>query len=203
MNEMIAILLSQYLLSNKKWRLRQGSSGILLPWRSPQLGDDRNEVLRNRNWNRISWTKFRFLSTGTGFSFFQSGFLSTGTGILKNDSGFLSTGTGIPADYRISGSLFGLVISYAWVRACAPDTNMHTFKISIYNIYTHVWYCWQLLYIDTVVDQFACLILPNFICLNPVLIDRNRNFKSPIRFLIDWNRNFEGSFQFLINRNSG
>ena len=69
-----------------------------------QVGDDRNEVLRNRNRNRISWTEFRFLSTGTGFSVFQSGFLSTGTGILKDQSGFLSTGTGIPADYRISGS---------------------------------------------------------------------------------------------------
>ena len=49
---------------------------------------------------------------------------------------------------------------------------------------------------------FICLsFLPDFICLNPVLIDRNRIFKSPIRFLIDRNRNFEKSFRFLINRN--
>ena len=52
-----------------------------------------------------------------------------------------------------------------------------------------------------VVDLFVCLFLPDFICLNPVLIDRNRIFKSPIRFLIDRNRNFEKSFRFLINRN--
>ena len=66
------------------------------PCKWSSIGDDRNEVLRNRNRNRISWAKFRFLSTGTGFSVFQSGFLSTGTGILKDQSGFLSTGTGIP-----------------------------------------------------------------------------------------------------------
>ena len=73
----------------------------------------------------------------TGFSVFQSGLLLTGTGILKDQSGFLSTGTGIPADYRISGSSFDLVIRFPWVWACAPDTNMHTLKISIYNVYTH------------------------------------------------------------------
>ena len=93
---------------NHKWKL------FFIEWSPPYLGscyihvdhigDDRNEDLRKRNWNRISWAKFRFLSTGTGFSVFQSGFLSTGTGILKYHSGFLSTGTGILADYRISGS---------------------------------------------------------------------------------------------------
>ena len=47
---------------------------------------------------RILSALIRFLSTGTGFSVFQFG--------------FLSTGTGIPADYRISGSPFGLAIPF-------------------------------------------------------------------------------------------
>ena len=51
-------------------------------------------------------------------------------------------------------------------------------------------------------SRSICLsFLPDFICLNPVLIDQNRNFKNPIRFLINRNRNFENSFRFLINRN--
>ena len=50
--------------------------------------------------------------------------------------------------------------------------------------------------------SFICLsFLPDFIRLSPVLIDRNRNFKSQIQFLINRNRNFEKSLWFLINRN--
>ena len=65
------------------------------------LGDDRIDVLRNRNRNRISFIKFRFLLTGTGFLNFQSGSGKTGTGFSDFQSGSGPTGikkkTGIPA----------------------------------------------------------------------------------------------------------
>ena len=64
------------------------------------LGDDRIEVLRNRNRNRISCIEFRFLLTGTGFLNFQSGSGKTGTGFSDFQSGSGLTGikkkTGIP-----------------------------------------------------------------------------------------------------------
>jgi len=74
----------------RQWLIKQVIESQMISWGELQdmhcIGDERNEVLRNRN--RISWTKFWFLSNGTGFSVFQSGFLSTGAGISKDHSSF-------------------------------------------------------------------------------------------------------------------
>ena len=97
-----------------------------------------------------------------------------------------------------------MVIPYPWMRACAPDKICMHSKQS-YSMNTHM---------SNIVDN-CCIcthkpidlfvFLPYFICLNSVLINRNRILKSPIQFLINWNWNFEKSVRFIIkrNRNSG
>ena len=78
------------------------------------IGDNRNEVLRNR----ISCAKFRFLSTGTGFSVFQSGLAHTRTHLHMHKHIYTNTHT------------------YTHTRA-HTHTHTHTYTNVHTNTHTH------------------------------------------------------------------